>query len=140
MLKKTKTYTDFNGLERTEEFFFNYTESELAMMEMTKDGGLTSALQRMIDAKENSTLMIEYEKLLLGAYGIKSADGRRFEKSEEISKAFKEHPAYSDIFLDLFRDEKAASEFINGVFPAKLLKEAAGDLAALGIEPVNPVN
>lgn len=136
MLKKTITYTDFNGLERTEDFFFNFTESELAMMEMTKEGGLTTALQRMVNAKENTTLMVEYEKLLLNAYGIKSDDGRRFEKSPEISKAFKEHPAYSEIFLSLFRDEKAASEFINGVFPAKLLKEAATDLAELGIEPV----
>ena len=29
MLKKTITYTDYNGMERTEDFYFNLTKAEV---------------------------------------------------------------------------------------------------------------
>ena len=32
MLKKTITYTDYNGVERTEDFYFNLTRAELMEM------------------------------------------------------------------------------------------------------------
>ena len=42
MLKKTITYTDYNGNSRTEDFSFNLNEAELAEMVVSVDGGLTA--------------------------------------------------------------------------------------------------
>jgi len=52
------------------------------------------------------------------AYGEKSDDGRRFMKSEEISRGFMETPAYEVLFEKLVTDAGAASEFVNRVMRA----------------------
>ena len=36
MLKKTIKYTDYNGQQREEDFYFNLNKAELAEMEMSK--------------------------------------------------------------------------------------------------------
>ena len=57
MLKKTITYTDYNGTERTEDFYFNLTKAEILDMEMSEAGGLTAKLNRIIESKDNRELM-----------------------------------------------------------------------------------
>lgn len=42
MLKKTITYKDYNGVERTEDFWFNLNETEITEMELGVHGGLYS--------------------------------------------------------------------------------------------------
>ena len=49
MLKKTITYTDYDGLERTEEFRFNLTKAELMDMELTTVGTFSKLMQKIID-------------------------------------------------------------------------------------------
>lgn len=117
MLKKTVTYNDFNGVERTEDFYFNLTEAELVEMETDVDGGYAEMLQTVVKAKDVRTLIKTFKDLVLKAYGVKSPDGRRFEKSEEISRAFAQTPAYSQIFMELAFNDIAASEFVNGIMP-----------------------
>lgn len=48
-------------------------------------------------------------------YGVKSEDGRRFMKSEEISRSFMESPAYEILFEELVTNDKAAADFVNAV-------------------------
>lgn len=117
MIKKTITYTDFNGLERTEDFYFNLTEAELVEMETGVDGGYAEMLQTIIKAKDAKTLIMTFKELVLKSYGVKSLDGRRFEKSEDISRAFSQTKAYSKLFMELAFDDVAAAEFVNGIMP-----------------------
>lgn len=124
MLKKTITYTDFNDVERTEDFYFNLTEAELTDMNLDENGGLADKLQKIIDSKEVKQIKDYFKWIVLKAYGEKSEDGRRFMKSPEITKAFEETQAYSDIWMDLAYNEDAAAEFVNGIMPKKLLAEA----------------
>lgn len=124
MLKKTITYTDFNDVERTEDFYFNLTEAELTDMNLDENGGLADKLQRIIDSKEVKQIKDYFKWIVLKAYGEKSEDGRRFMKSPEITKAFEETQAYSDIWMELAYNEDAASEFVNGIMPKKLIAEA----------------
>lgn len=124
MLKKTITYTDFNDVERTEDFYFNLTEAELTDMNLDENGGLADKLQKIIDSKEVKQIKDYFKWIVLKAYGEKSEDGRRFMKSPEITKAFEETQAYSDIWMDLAYNEDAAAEFVNGIMPKKLLVEA----------------
>ena len=117
MLKKTITYTDFNGIERTEDFYFNMTKAELVDMQLTSSGGYADYLQAIVDAKDVPALVKVMKELVFKAYGKKSEDGRRFIKSEELSKEFAETEAYSDLYMELVSDDKKAADFINGIIP-----------------------
>ena len=127
MYKITKTYVDYNGDERTETFMFNINKAELAEMQLSTSGGLEVYIQRIIEAQDTKALVKIFKDLLLKSYGRKSDDGRRFIKSEELSEEFSQTEAYSEIFMDLATNDKAAAEFINGIMPADLQKELIKD-------------
>jgi hypothetical protein len=120
MLKKKITYFDYNGLERTEDFYFNLSEAELMEMEMSTTGGLAETIQRIVDAQDSQAIVKIFKDLILKAYGEKSADGKRFIKSDEIATGFSHTPAYSTLFMELATDASKASEFVNGIMPKKL--------------------
>lgn len=115
MIKKTITYTDYNGVERTENFYFNLTEAELTEMELSMAGGYQQYVQNVIDAKDGPSLIRLFKDLIMRTYGVKSPDGREFRKSEEISRSFTQTEAYSKLFMELATDSKAAADFVNGV-------------------------
>lgn len=117
MYKKTMTFTDFNGNERTETFWFNLTEAEVVEMENGVSGGLTNMLENIVAAQDRTAIIDTFKNLILKAYGVKTADGRGFDKSPEVVKAFADTQAYSDLFMELSLDSKAASEFFNGILP-----------------------
>lgn len=125
MLKKTITYTDYDGVERTEDFYFNFTEAELMEWQLVTNGGLTNYVQKIVDAKDQPRLITLFKELLLKAYGIKSEDGRRFIKSEKISEEFSQNPAYSILYMELVTDDKLAADFVNGIIPSKLSEQVA---------------
>ena len=124
MYKITESYIDYDGNERKEDFYFNFTEAELAKMELSVTGGLTTIIQRAIDAKDVPSLIKIFEDLISKSYGQKSLDGRRFVKSPEILEEFKQTEAYSQIYMRMATDEKAAAEFVNNVMPKKTLNAA----------------
>lgn len=117
MLKKTITYTDYNGVERTEDFYFNLTKSEIAEMEMSTAGGYVEMLQNIVKAQDGPALVKIFKEFLFKAYGEKSADGKRFIKSDELSTAFSQTGAYDQLYMELATDADAAAKFINGVMP-----------------------
>ena len=117
MLKKTVTYTDYNGSERTEDFYFNLTKAEIMEMELTTVGGLSAMIEKIVAAKDGPTIIKTFKDLVLKAYGEKSADGRRFIKSPEIAEAFSQTEAYSQIFMELATDDEAPAKFVNGIIP-----------------------
>lgn len=125
MLKKTYTYKDYNDVERTESFYFHFTEAEILDMEMSAEGGFAERVQRIIDAKDQAALMKLIKKFVIDAYGIKSDDGRRFNKNEEVKTSFLECPAFSDIFMDMVTNDELAAEFVNGVIPDTMKKRFA---------------
>lgn len=123
MLTKKITYTDYNGETRTEDFYFNLTKAELMEMEMSTTGGLTEMVRRIANTKDIPAMMQVFKKIILKSYGVKSDDGKRFIKSEELSTSFEQTEAYSELFMELLQDEKKAAAFINGIIPAELSKQ-----------------
>lgn len=117
MLKKTITYTDYNGVERKEDFYFNLTKAEIMEMEMSISGGLTEMINRIVAAQDAPAIVKIFKELILKAYGIKSPDGKRFIKSEELATEFAQTEAYSQLFMELATDADAASAFVNGIVP-----------------------
>ena len=125
MIKKTVTYTDYNREQRTETFYFHYTEAEILDMEMSEEGSFADRIQRIIDAKDKTALMKLIKKFVIDAYGVKSEDGKRFMKNDELKTAFLECPAYSDIFMEMVTNDEIAAEFVNGVIPSTMKDRVA---------------
>lgn len=120
MLKETVTYCDYNGVERTEDFYFNISEAELAEMELSTSGGMANYLEKIIASKDQSSLVKVFKEILLKSYGEKSEDGKRFIKSEELSTSFSQTEAYSTLFMKLTFDDVAAAKFVNSILPNKI--------------------
>lgn len=117
MFKDRRTYTDYNGVERTEDFYFNLTESEIIELEMGTTGGLADMIEHIVSAQDISGIIKIFKEILLKAYGEKSPDGRRFIKTEELSRAYSQTEAYNQLFMELATDPEKAATFINGIVP-----------------------
>ena len=119
MLKLTRTYDDYNGVSRTEDFYFNLTQAEITEMELSVDGGLVEMINRLVSAQDGKQIIALFKDIILRAYGEKSPDGKRFIKNQELRDAFAQTQAYSDLFMELATDSEAASKFVNGIIPAQ---------------------
>lgn len=120
MVKKTITYTDYDGTERTEDFYFNLSKAELMELQLSMEGGMRAYIERIMAAKSQLELVKLFKDILLMSYGKKSADGRLFVKNEAIREEFEAHPAYSQIYMELVLDAEKAAEFVNSLIPADM--------------------
>lgn len=125
MFRIQKTYTDFNGNERKEDFYFHLTEAEVMKMQLGTTGGLAETIQRLIDLQDGPAILKIFEDLVLKSYGVKSPDGREFIKNQALRDSFMQTQAYSDIYVELATDADKAAKFINGILPANLAKQVA---------------
>ena len=125
MIKKTITYSDFNGNERTEDFYFNLTKAEITKMELSTKGGLAEMIERIVAAQDTPAIIEAFEDLIKRSYGVKTPDGRGFVKRADDLEAFMSTEAYSQLFMELATDADAAAKFVNGVVPADMAKQMA---------------
>lgn len=132
MLKETITYPDFNGVTRTEDFYFHLSEAETMEMEMSTNGGFSEYIRRIIAAQDTATLVKIFKDLILKAYGERSLDGRQFIKKPELAEAFSYTEAYSQLFMKLATDAEAATRFVNGIAPKKKAETTTSN-------PVGPI-
>lgn len=128
MLKKTITYKDYNGTERTEDFYFNLSQAELIEMEMGVSGGLAEMIKRITAAQDAPAIIKIFKELILKAYGEKSPDGKYFLKEDKdgrpLADGFKQTEAYSKLYMELATDDKAAAAFVNGIIPNEAGRQA----------------
>lgn len=140
MLKKSITYIDYNGVEKTEDFYFNLTKAEIMEMEMSTAGGLAEMIQKIVAAQDAPAIIKIFKKLVLDAYGEKSPDGKRFVKvapdGHRLADDFAQTEAYSELFMKLATDADEAAKFVNGIVPAGMSEEAA-KVASKASHPAN---
>lgn len=117
MLRKSITYTDYSGVERTEEFFFNLSKPEIIKMQSSVKGGYDAQLKGIANELNGAAIIEFFEKLIRKSYGEKSDDGRRFMKSEALSEAFMQTAAYEVLFEELVTNDNAAADFVKAVMP-----------------------
>lgn len=124
MLKKTIKYTDFNGTEREEDFFFNLSKAEIMDMEMGSIGGLAEMIATLIKSQNMPEIIKIFKDIIIKSCGIKSLDGKRFIKTDENGRSvglnFSETEAFSNLYMELIGDSKKAAEFVNGIIPSDL--------------------
>lgn len=117
MLKKSITFTDYNGNTITEDYYFNLNKVEVMEMELVHPEGLKGWIERIVRIDDRQELIRMFHDIILQAYGEKDESGRRFIKSEEMRKAFEQSEAFSELYMELITDENAAAEFMNGIIP-----------------------
>ena len=123
MLKKTITYTDYDGMERTEDFWFNLSKTELTKLDAELPGGVLGVLRKIIDKKDRKARVDFIETLILRSYGEKTLDGKRFVKTPDMAEEFMQTPAYDELFMSILSDTDSQTSFINGVIPQSMAKE-----------------
>ena len=120
MWKFTAEYEDWNGNPRKRELLFNLTVAEMYSLQNSVKGGIETYYQRILDEQDNVALYKRFEDLVKLTYGVKSDDGERFIKNDEVYNSFKESAAY-DVFMQyLLTTEDGAAKFINGIMPTKV--------------------
>lgn len=138
MLKKTITWEDFNGEQVSEDFFFHLSKAELVELELSHEGGLEAAIKRIAAANDGKAIIAEFKNIILGAYGQRSPDGRRFIKNQAIRDEFESTEAYSTLFMELVTDAGKAAEFVRGVVPKDLAEEVAKVASLTPVPPETP--
>ena len=129
MLKKTVTYEDYNGIEQTEDFYFNLTKVECMELEFGFGTGetLSGSIRTLINAGDMATVIKTIKKIVLTSYGVKSPDGKRFIKNETIRTEFEENPAFEQIYWELVTDAEKAADFISGIVPSAIREGLGSD-------------
>lgn len=117
MIKWPITYTDYNGETHTEDFYFNLNKAEVMEMNLEANGAYAEYLQRIVEQRDGKKIASTFKNLILQSYGEKSADGRRFVKSEELSRNFEQSEAFSELYMQLASDPDAATKFMEGILP-----------------------
>lgn len=125
MIKKTITYVDYNGVERTEDHYFNLNKAEIMRMELGTRGGLAEKIQRIVAAQDAPAIIEVFEDLIKKSFGVKDADGKGFVKRQEDLEAFMSTEAYPTLFMELATDADAAAAFINGIVPSDTNKHTS---------------
>lgn len=125
MLKREITYEDFDGNKVTDTFYFNLTRTEMIEWNVEHEGGLEGAIRRIIDTKDNKALIKEFKEIILLSYGVRSDDGKRFIKNNEIREAFTQMPAFDALFMELATNDGAAAAFIMGVVPKEFAEQVS---------------
>jgi hypothetical protein len=129
MVKKHVKYKDYNGNEREEDFYFNLNKAEAAEMSLSTEGGYEEKIKSIIASQDGAEIITHFKELIVKSYGVKSLDGKYFEKTEEATRKFISTEAYSQIFMELATDATKAAEFVNGImdFADKSKKAEAGN-------------
>lgn len=137
MIVKTITYADYNGNEKTKNYYFNLTSIEIAELETNEEGGLTGMINKIVETGDPSTIVRFFKTVILKSYGEVSEDGERFVKVDSngvpLSVAFSQTEAYSKLFVEMVSDPNVFIQFINNLIPTDLVEnlDATPDLTTV---------
>ena len=125
MLKRAITYENFNGDTVTDTLYFNLTATELVNLETSYEGGLQKMIEKIIETENVREIIVQFQKIILMAYGERTDDGKRFIKSDKIRDEFSQTAAYDALFMELAEDATKAAAFITSIIPKQFQEEAA---------------
>ena len=129
MLKKTITFTNFDGKEEIVDAYFNLSKTECVDMnlEYEADGGLIGHLKKLLSEKIDGELpqkpTIDFVKLIIDkAYGIRPKDDpslfiKEDENGRPLYRRFKQSAAYDAYVYGLLSGEESLDEFVENVLP-----------------------
>lgn len=136
MLKEDVKYTDWDGKEQVETLYFNISKTELAD-NLDLEGRLKALSAKFEAADPEATMATEDIKEILElvktfmklSYGVRSEDGKRFMKSEDIYTAFTQTAVYDEFLFSLFEVPQKAIHFLTNIIPADLRARAEEEVS-----------
>lgn len=123
MIKKTITYEDFNGEQQTEDFYFHLSKSELIDIEIGVEGGMGNLMANLVKMAEPGPIVKQFREIIVKSYGVRSPDGKKFDKNDELTRDFLASPAFDALFSEIISSEQAAEEFVYGIMPKDLVAQ-----------------
>ena len=154
MLKKTITFTDYDGNEQSVEAYFNLTRTECIdlNLEYEAEGGMIGKLKKMINVQKKGDEIpqkpaVDFVRLLIDrSYGIRPKDDPTlFLKEDEngvpVIRKFRQSLAYHTYVYDLLSGKESLDEFASNVMPKISDAEMAAaekQMKAEGLEKLIP--
>jgi hypothetical protein len=139
VIKIPVEYEDFEENQVKEDLYFHMSKMELIDMELSHEGGLSTILPEMLQKKDLGEIIRLFRLVIKRAYGKKSEDGRRFEKSDEDAEQFMNSPAFDALFTKMVSDPEQFTKFITGLIPKDMLEaveaETQNQLSLTGSTP-----
>lgn len=128
MLKKKITYTDYNGMERNDNFYFNMTEREVVMLlaQLGVDD-LKEYTNKLVESGDSKAMFSFIDNIILSSIGAKSEDGKRFVKNKLIRDDFEQSEAYNVLFMDFLQNPSTASSFASAIVAKAKAKPSLAD-------------
>ena len=120
MVKKTITFTNFEGEETTKDFYFNLSKMEFRVLDRKIPGGLENMINEIRTEKDSDRLVDLLDLLILESYGEKGEDGRFVKedsRGRRLSSYFKVSEAWDVLFMNLIHNENELNEFLTGIVP-----------------------
>ena len=111
MFKHNIAYTDFNGDERKEDFYFHLSLPEVTRIEAEIGAPMDVYTQNLASGADVAKLLDFMETIILNSYGKKTSDGRSFHKSKELRAEFEYSQAYAELFEQLITTPDLARKF-----------------------------
>lgn len=151
MLKKTITYTDFDGNEAKVDAYFNLTKTECVdlNLEFEDEGGLIGRIKKLMTEREDGEMprkpAVDFVKLLINrSYGVRPKDNPSLFLKEDddghpLYKKFKQSAAYDAYVYALLSGDESLDEFATNVLPQisdEQKAEAAKILEAEGLSDI----
>lgn len=127
MVKKTLTYTDYDGNEITKDHYFNLSKMEFRELDRAIPGGLNNRIEQIRVEKDEDRLLDLMSTLILASYGEKAEDGRFVKEDAQgrkLSSYFKVSEAWDVLFLNLLQNEQELNEFLVGIVPKDVAEGA----------------
>lgn len=133
MITKTITYTNYFGHEVTNDYRFNLNKNELLAL---NTGSFKEKFKAFQEGKAtNDDVIAVLHALILRSYGVISLDGDRFEKNEELAKAFEQSAAFDELFMSLAKNPEELNAFMVGIMPNDLQATFKVELAKQRANP-----
>lgn len=139
VIKKIK-FTDYNGVQREEEFYFNLSKAEILNLQFSVEGGLYATLKKISTMKDETKIVNFIQDIILKSYGEKSPDGRRFIKSEELMTNFMQTEAYSELLIELMSDVKKMGEFVKALMPKDIADNIPENVEEMSFDEIEQLN
>lgn len=136
MLRKPIKYTNIDGQEVTEEFYFHLSKADVIRLQVNMPGGLAERLDQIgkLDVNEgnNAALILQtFEDIVHAAFGRRTPSGG-FVKRASDWEEFVSSDAYSELFMELISNGAYAAQFVKSILPADMdLSNVGGATEAL---------
>ena len=135
MYRKSITYTDYDGQNKTKNYYFNMTRPELIEMKTSPLFEMQNILDRISRMDDPDVELSYAEKddiqetlgeilrnLVIQSYGVKSDDGERFIKRIGnrrfgYGEDFTETMAYESLYMEMIGDINNFINFVRAIIP-----------------------